>query len=127
MAKLAAIAKRRALRKEEHQRLMMNLAKMRMICDSVHILDPEARECPKLDELRSILEDCLTEPEVKVIIFSEWIRMLDLVQVCSRNEGRLRHPHRQDQPEAPSRRNHGLQARPRNAACCSAPKAAAPD
>ena len=79
-AKLAAIAKKRPLRKEEHERLMMNLAKMRMICDSVYILDSEARECPKLDELRSILEDCLTEQEVKVIIFSEWVRMLELVQ-----------------------------------------------
>lgn len=80
VAKLAAMAKRRPLRKEEHERLMMNLAKMRMICDSVHILNPEMRECPKLDELRSILEDCLAEPGVKVVLFSEWIRMLDLVR-----------------------------------------------
>lgn len=80
VAQLAAVAKRRPLRKQEHERLMMNLAKMRMICDSVHILDPEMRECPKLDELRSILEDCLVEPGVKVIIFSEWVRMLDLVR-----------------------------------------------
>ncbi len=79
-ARIAAIAKQRPLRKEEFERLMLNLAKMRMICDSVYILDSEARECPKLDELRSILEDCLTEPEVKVIIFSEWVRMLELVQ-----------------------------------------------
>lgn len=80
VAKLAALAKRRPLRREEHERLMMNLAKMRMICDSVHILDPDARECPKLDELRSILEDSLSQDGVKVIIFSEWVRMLDLVQ-----------------------------------------------
>ncbi len=79
-AQIAMRAKHRPLRKEEFERLMLNLAKMRMICDSVYILNPEARECPKLDELRSILEDCLTEPEVKVIIFSEWVRMLDLVQ-----------------------------------------------
>ncbi|WP_395745622.1 DEAD/DEAH box helicase [Prosthecobacter sp.] len=80
VAQLASIAKRRPLRKQEHDRLMMNLAKMRMICDSVHILDPEMRACPKLDELRSILEDCLAERGVKVIIFSEWVRMLDLVR-----------------------------------------------
>jgi len=80
VARLAAIAKRRPLRKQEHDRLMMSLAKMRMICDSVHILDPEMRECPKLEELRSILEECLAETGVKVIIFSEWFRMLDLVR-----------------------------------------------
>ncbi|CAN5897481.1 hypothetical protein BH11VER1_BH11VER1_30870 [soil metagenome] len=79
-AQLASIAKRRPLRKQEHERLMMNLAKMRMICDSVYILDSEAKECPKIGELRSILEDCLDEPEVKIIIFSEWVRMLELVQ-----------------------------------------------
>ena len=79
-AQIANMAKSRPLRKEEFDRLMLNLAKMRMICDSVFILDPEARECPKLAELRSILEDCLSEPEVKVIIFSEWLRMLLLVQ-----------------------------------------------
>lgn len=80
VARLAAAARHRPLRKQEHDRLMMNLAKMRMICDSVHILDPEMRACPKLDELRSILEDCLSETGVKVIIFSEWVRMLDLVR-----------------------------------------------
>ncbi len=79
-AQIANMAKKRPLRKEEFDRLMLNLAKMRMICDTVFILDHESRECPKLLELRSILEDCLSEPEVKVIIFSEWLRMLLLVQ-----------------------------------------------
>jgi SNF2 family DNA or RNA helicase len=79
-ARIAAMAKHRPLRKQEFELLMLHLAKMRMICDSVYILDNEAKQCPKLDELRSILEDCLTEPEVKVIIFSEWVRMLALVQ-----------------------------------------------
>jgi hypothetical protein len=79
-AKIAAMAKHRPLRKQEFELLMLHLAKMRMICDSVYILDSQAKQCPKLDELRSILEDCLTELEVKVIIFSEWVRMLELVQ-----------------------------------------------
>ena len=87
VARLAAIAKRRPLRKQEHERLMMNLAKMRMICDSVHILNPEMRACPKLDELRSILEDCLVEPGVKVVLFSEWVRMLDLVRELLKDMG----------------------------------------
>jgi hypothetical protein len=58
---------------------------MRMICDTNYILDPEDRTCPKLAELEPILEECREQPEVKVIIFSEWERMLMLVrELCER-------------------------------------------
>ena len=35
---------------------------------------------PKIEELESILQTCLTEPEVKVVLFSEWERMLELAR-----------------------------------------------
>jgi SNF2 family DNA or RNA helicase len=53
---------------------------MRMICDTPYILDPECRVCPKLAELGEILEELLTEPGTKILVFSEWERMLDLVR-----------------------------------------------
>jgi hypothetical protein len=57
---------------------------MRMICDTNHILDPEDHECPKLGELEKVLEEC-RENDTKVIIFSEWERMLQLVRaLCDR-------------------------------------------
>jgi len=87
VAKLAHTAKRRPLRPEESQRLLRELAMMRMICDTNYILDQEDRESPKIDELRGILEEALGNEGVKVIIFSEWERMLDLVRDLCRELG----------------------------------------
>ena len=53
---------------------------MRMICDTPYILDPAVRDCPKLEELERILGDLLAEEGRKIIIFSEWVRMLELVR-----------------------------------------------
>ena len=58
---------------------------MRMVCDTNYILNPEHRACPKLAELEKILEECRDNPDVKVIVFSEWERMLELVrELCDR-------------------------------------------
>lgn len=80
VARLVRILKRRPLTKQEQDRLMIHLAMMRMTCDTNYILDPKERECPKLDELQKILEECRENAGVKVIIFSEWERMLELVR-----------------------------------------------
>lgn len=79
-AKLAALAQRRPLTPEEFDRLQTLLACMRMICDTPAILDPTCRVSPKLEELERILEDLLAEPDRKIIVFSEWERMLGLVR-----------------------------------------------
>jgi hypothetical protein len=58
---------------------------MRMVCDTDYILNPEHRACPKLAELEKLLEECRDNPEVKVIVFSEWERMLELTRgLCDR-------------------------------------------
>lgn len=81
VAALIAISKKRPLRPEEMDRLQMNLACMRMCCDTCYILDPKVNKSPKVDELERVLEDIWSDdPERKVIIFSEWVRMLELVQ-----------------------------------------------
>jgi superfamily II DNA or RNA helicase len=85
VARLAAIAKRRPLTKQEQDRLMIHLAMMRMVCDTTYILDPKVRDCPKLAELEKVLEECRENEGVKVIVFSEWERMLELVRdLCRR-------------------------------------------
>ncbi len=73
-------ARTRPLRKEEHQRLMILLGMMRMLCDSQFILDQETKVSPKLDELIEIYDTALADPDTKIIVFSEWIRMLTLVR-----------------------------------------------
>ena len=81
--RLAAIAQRRPLTKEEFQRLQMFLACMRMVCDTPTILDGERHECPKLDEIERLLPELLSDPQRKILIFSEWVRMLELVRDCA--------------------------------------------
>ncbi|HEB87714.1 MAG TPA: DEAD/DEAH box helicase [Gammaproteobacteria bacterium] len=79
VARLMAMAQRRPLRKEEWEKLQKWLACMRMLCDTPYILDPECKDSPKLEELENILSDLLDEGDHKILIFSEWVRMLDLV------------------------------------------------
>jgi hypothetical protein len=81
VARLCHLAKRRPLRPEEMKRLQNALACMRMCCDSCYILDKDIRVAPKVDELERILEDLwAADPQRKVIIFSEWVRMLELAE-----------------------------------------------
>ncbi|MBE7538427.1 MAG: DEAD/DEAH box helicase [Opitutaceae bacterium] len=82
VAGLVAISQRRALLPREQQKLLRELAMMRMLCDTPYILsgDPEdGGECPKLRELDEVIATALSEDGVKVIVFSEWVRMLELV------------------------------------------------
>lgn len=54
---------------------------LRMICDSPGIMKGNpSRDCPKLDELARVLDECLEDSDVKVIVFSEWVGMLDRVR-----------------------------------------------
>jgi superfamily II DNA or RNA helicase len=77
--KLVNAAQRRPLTQQEQEKLQRELAMMRMICDTNFILDPDDRTCPKLAEIEKLLEEC-GENDTKVIIFSEWEKMLQLVR-----------------------------------------------
>lgn len=80
VAKLLHKAKHRPLSPDEMKKLQKFLSCMRIICDTPFILDPKCRIAPKIEELRAILADLLVDPTTKIIIFSEWERMLDLVK-----------------------------------------------
>jgi hypothetical protein len=84
---LISKSQRRALTKAEFDRLQMLLACMRMVCDTPAILDPACRVSPKLEELERILGDLLAEPDRKIIVFSEWERMLALVRELAAEMG----------------------------------------
>ena len=84
VARLAHLARRRPLTQQEQEKLMRELAMMRMTCDTNYILNPDDKVCPKLGELEKVLEEC-RENDAKVIVFSEWERMLELVrELCGR-------------------------------------------
>lgn len=80
VSRLAKLAERRPLTPEQDKKLRIHLASMRMLCDTPYILDAKCRDCPKLEELEHILEELLEDAHCKIIIFSEWERMLQLVR-----------------------------------------------
>ena len=80
VARLAAMARKRPLTREELQRLQQNLACMRMLCDTPYILDQDCRVSPKLKELATILREIMAVGDHKIILFSEWEGMLHLVR-----------------------------------------------
>lgn len=81
VARLYNLAKQRPLRPEEMQRMQLALSCMRIHCDSCYIMDDAIEDAPKLDELEKILEDLWEDdPTRKIIIFSEWVRMLELLE-----------------------------------------------
>ncbi|KYF92028.1 hypothetical protein BE20_13035 [Sorangium cellulosum] len=81
-ARLVAIAERRALRKEELDRLMMLLMKARQACNALELCDPrrQKRASPKLDELEALIAEITAHPRNKVLVFSEWVGMLALAR-----------------------------------------------
>jgi superfamily II DNA/RNA helicase len=86
VAKLMYIMKKRPLTEDELKRLQQYLACMRMIADTPYILDEDCKICPKLIELKQVLLDLMEGTDHKIIIFSEWERMLFLVREFIQDE-----------------------------------------
>ncbi len=80
VARLMHIMKTRPLTEDEQKKLQQNLACMRMIADTPYILDEKCKICPKLIELKQVLLDLMEGTDHKIIIFSEWERMLSLIR-----------------------------------------------
>ena len=85
--RLAAVGARRPLTPEEFKMLQGHLACMRMVCDTPFILDGRRHECPKMEEIERLFPDLLDDPERKIIVFSEWVRMLELVRGYAADAG----------------------------------------
>jgi superfamily II DNA or RNA helicase len=84
-AQLLGKAARRPLTQREQDQLFRLLGMMRMTCDTNAILIPKDPSSSKLPELEKLLEECRDNPGVKVIVFSEWERMLEQVRaLCDR-------------------------------------------
>ncbi len=80
---VAQILRKKFMTPFDLQKLQLLLARMRMVCDSTFLVDPEqeSHESPKLDLLRNILLDQLDLKQTprKIVIFSEWVRMNHLI------------------------------------------------
>ena len=63
----------------DQRRLMIFLQNMRMSCNSTYLLDQSSDHGVKADELMVLLGEMLEDPVTKVVIFSQWVRMHELV------------------------------------------------
>lgn len=80
VAKIAAKWRRyKFLSEADQRRLMIALQNMRMSCDSTYLLDQRTDFGVKADELTTLLGELLEQPGSKVVVFSQWVRMLELL------------------------------------------------
>ncbi len=79
--RMALILAKKYISPYDWQEIMMLLTKMRMVCDSTFLVDKETYASPKLEELKDILLEKMDikNTESKIIIFSEWVTMLQLI------------------------------------------------
>ncbi len=71
--------KYRFLSEADQRRLMIALQRMRMSCDSTYLVDHVTDHGVKADETTTLLDEILEDPGVKVVIFSQWLRMHELL------------------------------------------------
>ena len=84
---LANIAKRRPLTPSESNRLMAALQQARMACNAAGLVDKVTEGSPKLDEVSRLLEELCLQSNHKVVIFSQWAMMTEMVESLAHSLG----------------------------------------
>lgn len=70
----------------DQRRLQIALNFMRMAADNTYLVDKKTVHGPKIEELEILLNEIVTEGGEKVVIFSQWLRMTELVErILERN------------------------------------------
>ncbi|OHB63470.1 MAG: hypothetical protein A2Y77_00820 [Planctomycetes bacterium RBG_13_62_9] len=67
------------LSEADQRRLMIALQNMRMSCNSTYLLDKETDFGVKADELLCVLRESFEQPGDKAVVFSQWLRMHELI------------------------------------------------
>jgi SNF2 family DNA or RNA helicase len=81
VARLVAKWRRyRFLSEADNLRLRIALANMRMVSDNTWLVDKRTKHGPKLEELETLLREIVIEGGEKVVIFSQWLKMNELVE-----------------------------------------------
>ncbi|MDX2505847.1 MAG: SNF2-related protein [Gammaproteobacteria bacterium] len=75
LARLLHKARTRPLSPDEYKRIQMYLACMRMLCDTLYILDQECRISPKLDELKKFCQSNWKIQATKLLIIKSIITL----------------------------------------------------
>lgn len=88
VAKLAAKWRRhRFLCEADQRRMRIALNFMRMAADNTYLVDRKTVHGPKLDELDTLLKEIVVEGGEKAVVFSQWLRMTELVEGVLRDNG----------------------------------------
>ena len=70
----------------DQRRLQIALNFMRMASDNTYLVDKKTVHGPKIEELEILLKEIVIEGGEKVVIFSQWLRMTELVErILERN------------------------------------------
>jgi len=78
--------KYRFLSDADQKRLQMALNCMRMSADNTYLVDKKTVHGPKIEELEILLKELIIEGGQKAVIFSQWLRMNELVEhILKRN------------------------------------------
>ena len=81
MQVVAQITSKKFFTEMDLLRLRRALAMARMSCDSTYLVNQEEPEySSKLERLSELLENLIADPSRKIVLFSEWKRMLDRVE-----------------------------------------------
>jgi superfamily II DNA or RNA helicase len=77
----------RFLSEADNLRLRIALNNMRMVSDNTYLVDKKTIHGPKIEELEALLKEIVVEGGEKAVIFSQWLRMGELIEhVLRRNE-----------------------------------------
>jgi SNF2 family DNA or RNA helicase len=71
----------------DQRRLMVALARMRMVSDNTWLIDHKTRFGSKVEELEILLREMVVEGDEKVVIFSQWLLMNQLVEEVLKRNG----------------------------------------
>ncbi len=64
----------------DQRRLMIALQNMRMSCNSTYLLDGKTDFGTKVDELMTFLSETFEEKNIKVVVFSQWVKTHELIE-----------------------------------------------
>ncbi len=79
--------KYRFLSEADHRRLQIALNFMRMAADNTYLVDKKTIHGPKIEELEELLREVVMEGDEKAVVFSQWLRMTELVEhILQRNK-----------------------------------------
>ncbi|MEO2016974.1 MAG: DEAD/DEAH box helicase [Fuerstiella sp.] len=88
VSRAAQIAAKTFMAEMDRLIMMGCLANARMACDSTYLIDQEETEySSKLERLNELLTSLIEDPTRKIVLFSEWRRMLDRIECRLENLG----------------------------------------